>query len=366
MLKFRFLGDLYFEDAGENITGNVSKKGAAILAVLILHRKRKVSRKELIGYLWPESSEDAAKYNLRYNLWQLKKVFNENHETPLLMISKEECWLNNMCPYWCDICEIMEKNIAAAEDTKELEQIWILFAGEFLENVFYPGCDDFEELVSRQRYVLENKKLKLLQQLIRMYSGQKAWDKCLQALRDYEELDPYDEECALLRIRILLQLGSYREALQYYHDFYTKLTCDVGIEPSDSLKKLAEKIKHRIPKRQNDLRIRCDCIRGVPYFLMSDIIGGLLDCRGFNISDYLTEERRKDLAYIQFRLGECRETPPPVRIINSFMELIGNVCSGENTLQIQIINSSEADQVSAEVLEKLEERYPEILLVERK
>ncbi len=26
MLKFRFLGDLYFEDAGENITGNVSEK----------------------------------------------------------------------------------------------------------------------------------------------------------------------------------------------------------------------------------------------------------------------------------------------------------------------------------------------------
>ena len=364
MLKLSFLGDLRFEDGDADITGKVSKKGAAILAVLMLHRKRKVKRRELIGYLWPESSEAAAKYNLRYNLWQLKKIFHEDHDVPLFMISKEACWINSRCDYWCDICEIMDRKISAVEDAGELEQLWKLFRGEFLENVFYPGCDDFEELVIRQRYVLEHKKMELLKQMIRIYERQNAWGKCLNALQDYEELDPYDEESALLKIQILMQLGSYKEALRCYHDFYVKLTCDIGIEPSDSLKKLAEKLKHRIPKQQGDFLIRCDCMKDIPYYLMADLIRGLLDCQNFNLSDYLAEERKQDLAYIQFRLGEYRDVPPPVRIINSFMDMIGNICSAGNILQIQIINSRDADPVSAEVLEKLEERYRGKLLID--
>lgn len=363
MLKINFLGELHFEDRGTDITAKVSKKGAAILAVLMLHRKRKVRRRELIGYLWPESSEDAAKYNLRYNLWQLKKIFHEDHNVPLFMISKEECWINNMCDYWCDICEIMDRNISAVEDVKELEKLWKLFRGEFLEDVFYPGCDDFEELVIRQRYVLEHKKMELLKQMIRIYELQKAWGKCLDALREYEELDPYDEDNALLKIRILMQSGSYQEARKFYHDFYVKLTFDIGVEPSDSLKKMAEKIRYRIPKQERDFSVRCECMREVPYYLMAELIGGLLD-QGFSLSDYLTEERRQDLAYIQFRLGEYRDVPPPVRIINSFMDMIGNICSAGNVLRIRITNSGEADQLSADVLKKLEARYRGKLLIE--
>lgn len=31
-------------------------------------------RSDIISYLWSESSDDAAKYNLRFNLWQIKKA----------------------------------------------------------------------------------------------------------------------------------------------------------------------------------------------------------------------------------------------------------------------------------------------------
>lgn len=77
MLEIKLLGELQLSLNGEDLTSSISSKCAALIALLMAHKNHRMSREELLGYLWPESSEDAAKYNLRYNLWQLKKALGE-------------------------------------------------------------------------------------------------------------------------------------------------------------------------------------------------------------------------------------------------------------------------------------------------
>lgn len=89
MLELNFLGKVRIKLDDQDISSKVSSKSAALLAVLLLQKHKKIDRDKLAGYLWPESAEDAAKYNLRYNLWQLKKLlYSAVQEESFLIVTK--------------------------------------------------------------------------------------------------------------------------------------------------------------------------------------------------------------------------------------------------------------------------------------
>ena len=59
---------------GADVSDQISSKAAAIIALVLMRETRQMRRSDIISYLWSESSDDAAKYNLRFNLWQIKKA----------------------------------------------------------------------------------------------------------------------------------------------------------------------------------------------------------------------------------------------------------------------------------------------------
>lgn len=75
MLRINLLGKIKIEYLGENLEPKLSNKTVAIIYLLIANKGRYLSKDKLVLYLWPDSTEEAAKYNLRYNLWLLKKRF---------------------------------------------------------------------------------------------------------------------------------------------------------------------------------------------------------------------------------------------------------------------------------------------------
>ena len=92
-----------------NITDKLSSKSQALIAILMTKKRLRCSRKELIGYLWPESSEEAAKYNLRFNLWQLRKtICVQPSGQPFLIITRDDCQINEKYSYQCDFRQIIE------------------------------------------------------------------------------------------------------------------------------------------------------------------------------------------------------------------------------------------------------------------
>jgi len=65
MLKIKLLGKNKIEYFGENLEPKLGNKTMAIIYLLISNKGRYVSRDKLTFYLWPDSTEEAAKYNLR-------------------------------------------------------------------------------------------------------------------------------------------------------------------------------------------------------------------------------------------------------------------------------------------------------------
>lgn len=356
MLKLKLLGELNIELDGKAITDKVSSKSIAILALLFSHENHQLSRRELMDYLWPDSGEDAAKYNLRFNLWQMKKLFNrEDSDESFLLVTRDFCAINSDYPYQCDFCDIQETNPEEENSVKKLERIYSLFTGDFLENQYFAGCADLEEMMIMQRYSLETKKMHFLKKLIAAYYKEGKDVSCLKALASCEEMDPYDEDNARIRIELLVKAGKYSDAIHYYQRFFSKLASDIGVEPSAELKECAGRIR-KLGVGGNSggfVKISARAMKHVECYWMADVIRELLDMEDFCAEDYLDDEQISDLAYIQHRLGSCNQIPSMARIVDGFLKLIFGICQRGQCLEFDVGEPERLDPVSADVVKML-------------
>ena len=234
------MGQTQFLLDGVDVSGQISSKSAAILALILMNSSRQMRRSDLIGFLWGESEDDAAKYNLRFNLWQIKKTLVQADGEPFLLVSKDVVGINPHFSFRCDIVEIEQADPETMDSIGELKHLLSLFRGDFLENCSLHNCDGFLEHIILRRYYLENRKLVVYRRLIHLTYENKLYDDCLQLLSACEEIDPYNEDIAQIRLEILLQRNARREAAQYYQMFYSRLLRDVGVEPSVKLQELSK------------------------------------------------------------------------------------------------------------------------------
>ena len=64
---------------------------------------------EVGNYLWPDSAASAAKYNLRYTLWKIKKSTDTGEGgRSLIKLDREYCCIDRAYDYICDLQTIDE------------------------------------------------------------------------------------------------------------------------------------------------------------------------------------------------------------------------------------------------------------------
>lgn len=232
MLYITFMGGPRFLLDGADVSDQISSKAAAIIALVLMRATRQMRRSDIISYLWSESSDDAAKYNLRFNLWQIKKALVQADGESLLLVSKDDIKVNPNFSFLCDISEIEQAALEDINSIAELKHLLSLFRGDFFENCSLHNCENFLEYIIQRRYYLENRKLVVYHRLIRLTYENALDDDCLQFMSACEEIDPYNEDIARIRLEILIRRSAWRDAVQYYQMFYSRLLRDVGAEPS--------------------------------------------------------------------------------------------------------------------------------------
>ncbi|MEL7654373.1 MAG: hypothetical protein AAGU75_00535, partial [Bacillota bacterium] len=95
MLTINMLGKgaVFYDE--ECISDKLSSKLVALICLLVLNRNRNMSKEKLITYLWPDSNDEAAKSNLRFNLWTIKRIIPQTDDGEDFIISgKDYCRIN--------------------------------------------------------------------------------------------------------------------------------------------------------------------------------------------------------------------------------------------------------------------------------
>lgn len=234
MLKISLLGKTKIVYAGEDLAGKLGTKAIAMIYLLIANKGRYVPKDKLMLYLWPESSQEAARYNLRYNLWNLKKMLPEFDGHTLIQTDKDSCALNEDYPMVCDLLTIKELQEENAE-LGELIDARSLFCGDIMEGWYLKNCDEFNELVLFDRMICENRRTKILSALAKRYEQAGELNKALEILREQAVIEPENETLALHIMELYADSGNRAAAINYYRSFKASLWNNLKIAPDRRL-----------------------------------------------------------------------------------------------------------------------------------
>lgn len=155
-LFIQMFGSAGFFVSGKPVTTRLSAKSLAILVFLICHEQRRVTREKLASMFWAESY-DTATYNLRYNLWNIKKVIPpDENGAEFLITSKDFCGINPAYRYTSDLTRLEQLLEIHDEDAPAdiLLEINEILSREFLEDFYIRDSDEFNDwlLFERTRY----------------------------------------------------------------------------------------------------------------------------------------------------------------------------------------------------------------------
>jgi len=159
MLQIRLLGQFDIRLNGKRVT-IPTRTAQSLLAYLALTTGTPHRREKLAGILWPETSEEGARKNLRQELWRIRKALaGQNPVTDYLLADEFTVTFNRNADYWLDATQMERPDL----DIESLTSNLSLYQGELL-----PGFFEDWILLERERIqtIFETKMEQLLNQLV--------------------------------------------------------------------------------------------------------------------------------------------------------------------------------------------------------
>src|SRR5574342_101750 len=173
MLQIRLLGQFDLRLDGKRVI-IPSRAGQSLLAYLVLTAGTAHRREKLAGILWPDSSEENARKNLRQELWRIRKAIptqNLAEVDDYLVADEFTLKFNRDADYWLDV-SILENS---DPDIQSLTSSLSLYQGELL-----PGFYDDWVVLERERLqnLFESNMEQLVEQLVEMDRWTAVQEQC--------------------------------------------------------------------------------------------------------------------------------------------------------------------------------------------
>jgi DNA-binding SARP family transcriptional activator len=155
-LRLGLLGALQVTRADGSPARLESDKARALLAFLAVEADHPHRREALIGLLWPEAPEPAARHNLRQALFNLRQAIGDPAaQPPYLLISRDDIQFNPASDFELDVARFSTHLAARAGHAHpraetcavcatHLRQAVDLYRGRFLQEFFLADSADFE------------------------------------------------------------------------------------------------------------------------------------------------------------------------------------------------------------------------------
>jgi predicted ATPase/DNA-binding SARP family transcriptional activator len=248
------LGSFQASLDGSLITTFETHKVRALLAYLAVEADRPHTRDELVGLLWPEQPDQAARASLRQALASLRKSIGDRAtEAPFLLTAPDSIQFQLSSDCWID-CVTFSALIAACQlhthrrltacgsCAQRLQQAVELYHGDFLAQFVQDG-EAFEEWVLVKRERLHRAALDALYALAEYHDRRGEYDRVRQYAMRQLELDPWREEAHRQMMRALALSGQRSAALAQYEACRRVLKTELGVEPTRDTLRLYEHIR---------------------------------------------------------------------------------------------------------------------------
>jgi DNA-binding SARP family transcriptional activator len=208
------------------------RKHLALLIYLARSPRLSRSRDHLIGLLWGDRPEAAA----RHSLSEALRVIRRHAAQEALDVSVGQIGL---APGAVALDVDQLEAHAAAEDWAAAGA---LVGGEFLEGFSVPDASPFEDWLTSERALWRRRGTEALIRwadgLVRTGRSAEAWEPASRAMA----LEPTSEPAACAALRSLALVGDRAGALELFERFKTRLA-EIGVPPGRETVALAERIR---------------------------------------------------------------------------------------------------------------------------
>jgi DNA-binding SARP family transcriptional activator len=205
MFKLRTLGGLSLEsDTTPLPLSATQRRRLALLAVLACAKEVGFSREKLIGYLWPESSEERARHALEQLLYATRRDLGR--ESVLSVSGRLR--LNP------EVVNADVVDFEAALVRGSLDEAVSSYTGPFLDGVYLGGAPEFERWVESERAQLQERYAAVLEKLAGSAVGSEDHSGAIRWWRRLAALDPLSTPYAAGLIRALAAAGDPAGALR--------------------------------------------------------------------------------------------------------------------------------------------------------
>src|SRR5262245_44146310 len=237
------------------ITAFDSDKVRALLIYLAVEAQQPHRRESLVGLLWPESTDVAARRSLSQALYNLRQAIGDQTATPpYFHIRREALQFNTASDHALDVatfttlldqCDThphqrIETCLACAQ---RLQHAAALYRGSFLEQFSLADSAAFEEWTHINREALHRRALQALAQLAAHYEARGDYEAARRYAARQLELDPWREEAHRQLMRALALNGERSAALAQYETCRRVLADELGVEPSEETTALYRQIQ---------------------------------------------------------------------------------------------------------------------------
>jgi DNA-binding SARP family transcriptional activator len=209
------------------------------LLVYLARSPRGRAREHLIGLLWAEKPEPAARHSLNEAIRVLRRYLGDaSVDTSGGQV--------RLAPGSVRLDVDRLEEFAAAGEWEAASR---LIAGEFLEGFSIAGASEFENWLASERSAVRLRSIEVLahyaDDLLRAGQAPEASTIAVRALG----LDPGSEQALRSAMRSLVLAGDRAGALERYEEFSARLKQEIGAVPDPETQALAERVRHERPIR---------------------------------------------------------------------------------------------------------------------
>lgn len=234
MFRVRLLGGATLEGPDGPIAGRAAhRRRIALLALLAAAGDRTVGRERLIGHLWPEHPQAAARHLLSESLYVLRKTLGED----AFVVAGDEVGLNDEVVG----SDVAEFHAALVEDAPE--RAVAVYGGPFLDGFYVDDAPDFERWVDEERDRLARAYADALETLA---EAREAADDPRGAARWWRRLaahDPFSSRVALRLMRALEAAGDSAAALRHAAAHADLMRRELEVDPDPEVAEFVERLQ---------------------------------------------------------------------------------------------------------------------------
>ncbi|HEY1655697.1 MAG TPA: AAA family ATPase [Candidatus Tumulicola sp.] len=230
-VRFRLLGHVGVDVAGEPFKLATPRKTLPILAYLLLNREAPVARDFLAYVMWPDDEEESARNKLRMSLYDLARILPADLGEGALAVDGDSVQLRPSLNLWLDVDEFDR----LIRDPERTEEAIALYRGDLLASLY-------DEWIIPERERRRNAFLGALANLVSRARRQRHFRSGITRARQILAMDPWREDIVRQLIALRSESGDRAGALAEYEGFAQRLKAELHVEPMPETVTLKEAI----------------------------------------------------------------------------------------------------------------------------